>query len=51
MKQRLAVNRKDLKDTIINKLMDLGVYKIRDLQLYQVPLYLLLHEYDKHPHD
>lgn len=48
MKQRQLAEKRDLKDTMINKLMDIGVYKIRDLQLYQVPLYLLINEYDKH---
>lgn len=51
MTQRQTAKNKDLKDTVINKLMEIGIYKIHDLQLYQVPLYLLIHEYDKHVHE
>lgn len=49
MKEKEATKR-ELKDNMINKLMEIGVYKIHDLQLYQVPLYVLIHEYDKHVH-
>lgn len=31
-----------LKDDVINQLMAIGVYKIKDLQLYQVPLHILV---------
>ncbi len=37
-----------LKDDVINQLMAIGVYKIKDLQLYQVPLHILVQEYRKH---
>lgn len=43
-------SKKELKDSVINKLMDMGIFKVNGLQLYQVPLYMLLHEYDKHQH-
>lgn len=37
-----------LKDDVIDQLMAIGVYKIKDLQLYQVPLHILVQEYRKH---
>lgn len=40
-----------LKETIIDKLMKLGIYKIQDLQLYQVPLFKLIQTYEKYAHE
>lgn len=37
-----------VKDDVIDQLMAIGVYKIKDLQLYQVPLHILVQEYRKH---
>lgn len=36
-----------VKTDVIEQLVELGIYKINDLQLYQVPLSLLLLEYKK----
>jgi len=36
------------KNHLINHLMELGVFKINDKQLYQVPLEVLMKEYKKH---
>ncbi|GEK33774.1 Fur-regulated basic protein FbpA [Kurthia sibirica] len=36
-----------VKTDVIDHLMELGIYKINDLQLYQVPLSELLLEYKK----
>lgn len=51
MKQQQLKDNKNLKDSIINELMEIGIFKVHGLQLYQVPLYMLIHEYDKHMHD
>lgn len=51
LKQLQSKDNKELKDSIINKLMEIGIFKVHGLQLYQVPLYMLLHEYDKHVHN
>ncbi|VEI05879.1 Fur-regulated basic protein FbpA [Kurthia zopfii] len=36
------------KDAIIEKLMKIGVYKIQNLQLYEVPFIDLMKEYKKY---
>ncbi|MGG0657293.1 Fur-regulated basic protein FbpA [Rummeliibacillus pycnus] len=36
------------KNHVMNHLMELGVFKINDKQLYQVPLEVLMKEYKKH---